>query len=66
MLSEVDIVGIKGLTRKEAADRLHADGYNELPSSRPRSLSAIAAGVVREPMFLLLLAFVGVVMGITL
>ncbi len=31
-------------------------GYNELPSAKPRSVLAIALGVAREPMFLLLLA----------
>ena len=67
------------------ADRFRADGYNELPASKPRSFLATAFEVVREPMFLLLvasgsiylvvgdlieglllLAFVLVVMGITL
>jgi Ca2+-transporting ATPase len=31
-------------------------GYNELPSSKPRSVLAIASEVAREPMFLLLVA----------
>ena len=35
--------------------RLARDGYNELPSAKPRSLWAIAWEVVREPMFLLLI-----------
>lgn len=50
-----DINGISGLSAEEAALRLKADGYNELPSSRKRSLPAIAWEVVREPMFLLLI-----------
>ncbi len=45
-----------GLSDLEAADRLQRDGYNELPSAKPRSLVAIAVEVVREPMFLLLIA----------
>jgi Ca2+-transporting ATPase len=45
-----------GLSDTEAAARLQRDGYNELPSSQPRSVLAIALEVVREPMFLLLLA----------
>jgi Ca2+-transporting ATPase len=80
-----DLATAVGLSDNEAADRLTRDGYNELPSSKPRSLFAIALEVVREPMFLLLvasgslylalgdlteglllLAFVFVVMGITL
>ena len=32
------------------------DGYNELPSARPRSLWRVASDVLREPMFLLLIA----------
>jgi P-type Ca2+ transporter type 2C len=45
-----------GLPSGEAAARLARDGFNELPAARPRNLPAIAAGIVREPMFLLLLA----------
>ena len=44
-----------GLTSKEAMARLAHDGYNELPSAKPRRLWAIAWEVVREPMFLLLI-----------
>lgn len=46
----------RGLTHVEAADRLQRDGVNELPSAKPRSTFAIALEVVREPMFLLLIA----------
>ncbi len=45
-----------GLTAAEAAVRLAAEGANELPSAGPRSIWAIALGVAREPMFLLLMA----------
>ena len=45
-----------GLSSKEAMARLAHEGYNELPSAKPRSLWAIAWEVVREPMFLLLIA----------
>jgi Ca2+-transporting ATPase len=45
-----------GLSTVEALARLTRDGPNELPSARPRSLVAIGLGVVREPMFLLLIA----------
>ena len=31
-------------------------GYNELPQSKPRSILAIALEVIKEPMFLLLVA----------
>lgn len=45
----------QGLTQAEAATRLAADGPNELGTEQRRTLLAIAAEVVREPMFLLLL-----------
>ena len=47
---------INGLTSKEAEDRLKQEGLNELSSSKPQSILAIAWGVVSEPMFLLLIS----------
>ncbi|MBE3559903.1 MAG: cation-translocating P-type ATPase [Ktedonobacteraceae bacterium] len=52
----VDITKIRGLSASEVRERLQQDGYNELPSARKRSLLTIALDIVREPMFLLLLA----------
>src|SRR5438132_107217 len=52
-MSEPVAQGI-GLSSTEAAARLTRDGYNQLPSAKPRSLVLIAWEVVREPMFLLL------------
>jgi Ca2+-transporting ATPase len=46
---------VGALTSREAAARLARDGYNELPSAKPRAPWAIAWQVVREPMFLLLI-----------
>lgn len=51
-----DLAAISGLSQEEAQHRLKQEGYNELPSSRRRSLLSLALNVVREPMFLLLLA----------
>src|SRR6185295_12332577 len=45
-----------GLSDAEAARRLTDEGPNELPSSRPKSNLAVVRDVLREPMFLLLLA----------
>jgi P-type Ca2+ transporter type 2C len=56
MLSPFDINRIPGLTQSQAAERLSEEGYNELPSSRRRNILAIAVEVIREPMFLLLVA----------
>jgi P-type Ca2+ transporter type 2C len=51
-----DLAAIGGLAEQEAQRRLKQAGYNELPASRKRSLLIIAFDVVREPMFLLLIA----------
>ena len=47
---------ITGLTAEEVKNILITDGYNELPSSKSRNFFTIAMGVVKEPMFLLLVA----------
>lgn len=46
---------LQGLTEQEARERLAAEGFNELPSTKTRSLWHLLFDVVREPMFLLLL-----------
>ncbi|MCX6833647.1 MAG: cation-transporting P-type ATPase, partial [candidate division Zixibacteria bacterium] len=56
MATNIDLSTIQGLSDAEALHRLKAEGYNELPSSKKRSVLAIAWDVVREPMFLLLVA----------
>ena len=45
-----------GLDDAEAARRLAQDGPNALPGSEPKALWRIAANVLAEPMFLMLLA----------
>ncbi|MFA6002120.1 MAG: cation-translocating P-type ATPase [Thermoleophilia bacterium] len=52
----MDITAISGLSREEAARRIELEGYNELPTGRRRGLLKIALEVVREPMFMLLIA----------
>jgi Ca2+-transporting ATPase len=47
---------VAGLSGAEAARRLAEDGYNEIPSAARRTIFTIALDVVREPMFLLLVA----------
>ncbi len=56
MNDELNMHQLTGLTEPEVAERLTQEGYNELPSTKARSIWAIALEVVREPMFLLLLA----------
>lgn len=45
-----------GLSDQEAAEILAQEGFNELPSSKPRSIWAVGLSVLREPIFLLLIA----------
>jgi Ca2+-transporting ATPase len=46
----------QGLSETQAQEKIAKEGFNELPSSKPRNLFSIALGVVQEPMFLLLVA----------
>jgi Ca2+-transporting ATPase len=50
------INAISGLSEAEAAKRLSEEGYNELPFERSQGVLAIIFKIVREPMFLLLIA----------
>ena len=52
MKTTFKIEDLKGLTQKEVNQKLTSEGYNELPSSKPKNLLQIALGVVKEPMFL--------------
>ena len=45
----------KGLSQQAVNQYLQKSGYNELPSSKPKNVWAIALEVVKEPMFLLLI-----------
>jgi len=47
---------LQGLSGADATERLQKEGYNELPAGRKRSVFSIAFEIVREPMFLLLVA----------
>jgi P-type Ca2+ transporter type 2C len=44
----------KGLSVVHAQDKLRAEGPNSLPSSKPKNIFSIVLGVVKEPMFILL------------
>jgi len=44
-----------GLTEEEAAAKLDADGFNELPSQKQQSIFALLFRILTEPMMLLLL-----------
>ncbi len=51
-----DIASIPGISEQEASERLASEGYNEIPSSTRRGILNIAFDVMREPMFILLIA----------
>ncbi len=65
MTTTFDETNIQGLTEQEALERLAEDGYNELPSTQRRSILHILLEVVREPMFIMLIAcgFLYLVLG---
>lgn len=45
-----------GLTTTQVDEKLRTEGYNTLPSSKPKNIFTLAVGVIREPMFILLVA----------
>jgi Ca2+-transporting ATPase len=55
-LNESQVKSLTGLTPERAAQVLRIDGPNELPSAKKHGIIATIFGVVKEPMFLLLLA----------
>ncbi len=56
MQSNYNETNLQGLTEQEALERLAEDGYNELPTTKKRTFLHILLEVVREPMFLMLIA----------
>ncbi|OHD53511.1 MAG: ATPase [Spirochaetes bacterium GWF1_51_8] len=54
--SEEQIKELKGLSSAEVTSRQKSEGYNELPAGKKRTFFHIAFEVVKEPMFLLLVA----------
>lgn len=55
-LTEDQVKTLTGLTEQQAAETLAKEGMNELPSSKKRGIFSTAFEVVKEPMFLLLIA----------
>ena len=55
-MAMLDISTYTGLSPEEAAARLQQEGYNEIPSAEKKGIFGIIAEVIREPMFLLLVA----------
>lgn len=55
-LDLIDIDKISGLSEEEARARLQKYGYNELPSTERKGFLYLMVDVIKEPMFLLLIA----------
>jgi Ca2+-transporting ATPase len=51
-----DINDLQGLKDQQVMEHLVLDGYNELPHAKKRTILHILLEVIREPMFLLLIA----------
>src|SRR5512136_1557846 len=56
MGKDFDVAKLKGLSIEEAASRLSSEGYNELPLAKKKSVFTILFEIIKEPMFLLLIA----------
>ncbi len=56
MNTNFDESNLQGLTEQEARERLAQDGYNELPSTKKRTIFHLLFDILREPMFLMLIA----------
>jgi len=56
MVLELEPDKITGLTEKEAAKRIKLEGYNEITGSNKNNFFSLVLGILKEPMFLLLIA----------
>ncbi len=55
-MHKIDADALSGISSRDASEKLRRDGYNELPMSKKRSVLQIALSVVKEPIFILLVA----------
>ncbi|MFA6362292.1 cation-translocating P-type ATPase [Methanoregula sp.] len=55
-MPSLDIGSVKGLSETEVAEKLRTEGYNELPEPQKHGIFGIIFEVVKEPMFILLVA----------
>jgi Ca2+-transporting ATPase len=55
-MRDIDVDSITGLSSAEVSQKLNIEGYNELPSSGKRGILSMAFSVLKEPIFLLLVA----------
>jgi Ca2+-transporting ATPase len=55
-MRDIDLDQVTGLSSTDASRKLNVEGYNELQSTEKRSILKIAFSVIKEPIFLLLVA----------
>jgi P-type Ca2+ transporter type 2C len=55
-LTEEQVKRLTGLSSAQVSQKLKTEGYNELPHTKKKSIIKIGFDVVREPMFILLVA----------
>ncbi|HWQ64665.1 MAG TPA: cation-translocating P-type ATPase [Methanospirillum sp.] len=55
-MTRLEINPVKGLSSEQAAEKIRAEGYNELPETQKHGIPGIILEVVKEPMFILLVA----------
>jgi Ca2+-transporting ATPase len=56
MVGNLELAKITGITDYQAKEQLKKDGYNEMPSSKKPGIFSRLLEIVREPVFLLLIA----------
>lgn len=64
VLRDKEMLPVSGLSDAEVTQRQAEEGYNELPSAKPRSGLVIARDTLREPMLLLLIVAGGVYLAL--
>ena len=47
---------LTGLSSSQVTEKIRIEGLNILPSSKPKNIFTLALGVIKEPMFILLVA----------
>jgi len=55
-MRDIDVNSVTGLSSADASRKLKEEGYNELPTAGKRSIIGILFSVVKDPIFLLLVA----------
>jgi Ca2+-transporting ATPase len=56
MNTNFDLTKLIGLREDDAVSRLASEGYNEIPNAKKKSVFGILLEIIKEPMFLLLIA----------